>query len=213
MQVWMFASEVQVDDNAPRGEDLEILYRKFAMVGEIVDPYPTVDVDVKDVSISKEGRIGLEGIGDKQYRITGEILDGYLYTAYCGRNIVYLVVDAGFLLRLAINVPLKYVRMKTGSVSRCVPLTLTEEDGPRSIRFSKGDLITFPAEIWAMWTDMWGSAVEVSFRGKIVDREINEDHSMWLLLEPLPSKKEYWLDTKHRRLSEGDIVIEYPTRN
>ena len=216
MQVWMFADNIQVEDNAPWDEELGTLYQEFAKVGEIVGPYPTVYVDVKDVSISKDGKINLEELEDKQYKITGEIVDGYLYFGYCDYSIIYLVIDVGFLIRLSIDVPLKHLKIKTDTGYRCVPLTLTEDDEPKSMQLSKGDFITFPAKIWAMWTDMWTGAVDVSFRGKIVDREINEDHSMWLLMEPLPSKKEYKLDSRGKldqRLADGDMLVEYPTRN
>ncbi len=218
MRIWMFASNLQVEDNAPRKNDgVTILYEEYCKIGDIEYMIPTVSVNIEDVKISKNGSIGLKELEGKEYEITGKVIDGYFHFGYCDTNFIYLVIDVGFLLRVSIDVPNKYLKIKTEYGYRCVPLVITEEDRPRTIRISKGDFITLKSKIEAMWTDMWCGAVYVSFKGKIVDREIMKDHSMWLLVEVLPHKKEYELDSypsRHplsQRLADGDIVVEYPT--
>ena len=218
MRVWMFTSTLQVEDNAPANHDeIGILYEEYCKVADIVYMMPTVSLNIEDVKISKNGSIELKEIGERMYEITGKVIDGYFHFGYCDTNFIYLVIDVGFLLRVSIDMPNKHLKIKTECGYRCVPLVLTEEDRPRTIRISKGDFITFKSKIHAMWTDMWGGAVYVSFKGKIVDREIMKDHSMWLLVEVLPHEKEYELDSyysKHplsQRLSDGDIVVEYPS--
>lgn len=49
----------------------------------------------------------------------------------------------------------------------------------------KGDYIIFPYIIEAMFLDLWESAVEVNFKGEVIDRKIKDDDlSMWLIIEP-----------------------------
>lgn len=218
MQVWMFASNLQVEDNAPRKNDgVTILYEKYCRVGNIEYMIPSVSIHANDVKISNSGSIGLRELEGKVYEITGVAVDGYTYLSMCNYVIIYLVLDVGFLMRAEIRLPKKYLEMKTRVGTRCVPLTLTEKDKPKVLKISKGDFVTFKSKIEAMWTDMWAGEVYVSFKGKIVEREIMKDHSMWLLVEVLPHEKEYKLDSyysKHplsQRLSDGDITIEYPS--
>ncbi len=218
MRVWMFTSTLQVEDNAPRDSDgLTILYEEYCKIGDIEYMIPTISVNIENVKISKNGSIGLKELERKAYEITGKVIDGYTYLSMRNYDIIYLVLDVGFLIRAEIKLPKKYLKMKTKERSRYVPLTLKEEDKPKVLKISRGDIIAFKSTIEAMWTDMWGGAVYVSFKGKIVDREIMKDHSMWLLVEVLPHEKEYKLDSyysKHplsQRLSDGDIVIEYPS--
>ncbi len=218
MRVWMFASTLQVEDNAPvDSDDLTILYKEYCKIGDIEYMIPSVSVNIEDVKISKSGNIGLKELEGKEYEITGKVIDGYFHFGYCDTNSIYLVIDVGFLLRVSIDMPNKHLKIKTDYGYRCVPLVITEEDNPRIIRISKGDFITLKSKIEAMWTDMWCGAVDVSFKGKIVDREIMKDHSMWLLVEVLPHEKEYELDSYSsrnplsQRLSDGDIIVEYPS--
>ena len=220
MRVWIFTSTLQIEDNAPRANDgVTILYEEYCKVGDIVYMIPSVSLKVEDVKISKDGNIGLKELEGKMYEITGKVIDGYFHFGYCDTNSIYLVMDVGFLLRVSIDVPNKHLKIKTECGHRCVPLTLTDKDNPKTIKISKGDLITFKSKIEAMWTDMWCGAVDVSFKGKIVEREIMEDHSMWLLVEVLPHEKTYKLDLHFsnlplsQKLSDGDIVVEYPTIN
>ena len=180
---------------------------------------PTVSLNVEDVKISKDGSIGLKELEGKMYEITGKVIDGYFHFGYCDTNSIYLIIDAGFLLRVSINIPNKHLKIKRNMDIGVYPLTLTDKNNPQTIKISKGDLITFKSKIEAMWTDMWCGAVDVSFKGKIVEREIMEDHSMWLLVEVLPHEKIYKLDLHfsnrpmYQKLSDGDIVVEYPTIN
>jgi len=179
---------------------------------------PTLDTEITKVEFSREGRKEIVETGEGRYRITGEILDGYDFFGYYGycNGKVHLVIDAGFLIRVGVTYPIKHAKIG----SRCVPLVLSEEDEPRTIVIRKGDYITIEsARIEAMWLDMWTGDISVKFRGRIVDRRMNEGGSMGILVEPLPMKKEYELcispkpDARRQILRyDGKITITYPAR-
>ena len=98
----MFVSETQIDDMAPRDDDLRILREEFCKVGDVEEMMPTLDTEITKVEFSREGRKEIVETGEGRYRITGEILDGYDFFGdygYCNGK-VHLVIDAGFLISL-----------------------------------------------------------------------------------------------------------------
>jgi len=218
MRVWMFVYDIQIDDMAPRDDELRILREEFCKVGDVEEMMPTLDTEVTKVEFSREGRKEIVETGEGRYRITGEILDGYEFFGYCGycKGKVHLVIDAGILIRVGVNYPIKHAKIG----SRCVPLVLSDDDEPRTIVIRKSDYITIESvSIDAMWLEMWSGDISVKFRGRIVDRRMTEDGNMWILVEPLPMKKEYELcispkpDARRQILRyDGKITITYPAR-
>ncbi len=83
-----------------------------------------------------------------------------------------------------------------------------------------GDYITFEsAVIKAMWLDLWEGAIDVDFKGIVVDRVINKDKSMWIMVGPIKIEKKFQLCEYYSKLplskilSENKrILIEYPSK-
>ncbi len=218
MNVKMYLDSLQVEDNAPRKDDgVTIIPEEFCKIGEIINPYPTCYADVEEVKISKKGEVKFEEIREGKYRITGKIVGGYIETWYDSRRL-YLAIDVGFLIRLMVKIPLKYIEIPTDTGRRRVILTLTPDDNPKTMRIAIGDYITFTSIIYAMFTDMWCSDLDVNFKGKVAKRKINDDHTMWIWVEPIPVEKKFKLGSlsewrSSEVLKEGKVIgFEYPTR-
>jgi hypothetical protein len=205
MQVWIFANDVQVMDIAPRDENINILYEECCVIGEIIEPLPVAYVNMDDIIVSEYGNIDIVELENKTYKITEKIIDGYMDSiTYKNKRRIYLVIDAGFLIRLEISIPTHYKDNNT-----------TDKEGVRKynrVIFSKGSFVSFIGTIEAIWADICCGEIYVSFKGRVINRIINKDHSMWILVDPLKHRKEYKIYTlKKQTLSNGDIVIEYPT--
>ena len=105
---------------------------------------------ITHMRISKDGKVNLKEIRGRQCMVTSKIFDGYFYFGCHSHSTIYLVVYVGFLIRMVIDVPLKYLKVKTDMGHQCIPLTLTDENETKPIRLSKGDFITFPTKILAI---------------------------------------------------------------
>ncbi len=219
MPVKMFVSNTQVEDIAPRDERLHIVYEDCCKVGEIIYPQPSISSEISGIKISRAGKSELTESDYGMYKVSGKIIGGFDYFGY-NVGILYLVIDAGFLIRAEIIYPVKHLIMKTDTGKRYVPLVLTSEDKPAKLEVGLGDYVTFEStRINAMWLDIWEGAVYIKFKGEIVDRTICEDKSMWIDVQPLNIEKHFELDSYYSKLPLSRILtwderieIEYPTK-
>ncbi len=203
----MYADDIQVMDIAPRDENMNILYEKCCVIGEIIYPIPVAYVNIDDITISEYGNIEIIELDNKTYKITGKIIDGYMDAiVYKNTNTrrIYLVIDSGFLIRLEISIPAHDNKSKT-----------TDKERVRKhnrVIFSKGNFVTFIGKIEAIWADICCGEIYILFKGKVINRIINKDNTMWIQVDPLKHLKEYKIcNLKKQTLSSGDIFVGYST--
>jgi len=98
---------------------------------------PTVSLNVEDVKISKDGSIGLKELEGKMYEITGKVIDGYFHFGYCDTNSIYLIIDAGFLLRVSINIPNKHLKIKRNMDIGVYPSPSQIRIIPKQLKFQR----------------------------------------------------------------------------